>query len=152
MSDGAQPAFLQVLLPPHPIVHRVAQRIHKEPVHGEVSATGIGLRITKRHGIRAATIGVITLRPKSGHLKGVPVFHHQNHPEALTHGMCLGKERLHLFRPSAGGHIIILRRHPAELIAHTPPHEVGLMSGLLQTAEQIKHDVARCHGKKNARP
>ena len=152
IANGAQSTSRQIFLSVYPIVHGVGQGIEKESVHREVTTAGIGLRVTEGHRIRPPAIGVMTVRSEGGHLKGVPVFHHQNHPEALAHGVGLGKERLHLFRPGAGGHIKILRRDPTKLIAHTAPDEVGLVVGLLQAAQYAEGNFAGSHDKKNARP
>ena len=152
VADGAQCARGNIRFAAHPVVNLAGDRIEEEPVHGEIAPASVGLRVTELHLARMASIDVFAVGAKGGYFKLFLRLQHQHHAKTFANPDRPREQCLHLFRPRAGGDVVIRRREPAQFIAHATAHEIRLVPVFVQAADDFGGGFAGGHVKKNVRP
>src|SRR5205807_2255623 len=89
-------------------------------------------RRRKMHRTRVPAIGVSLIGTKRGHLELETVLEYNDHTEMRTDRVRSREKRLHIFRASVGGDVVILWCQTAHHVAHATTCEVRNVSPLTQ--------------------
>ena len=137
ISHTPYDAVLQILAAVEQI-HQPALRRIGHGVDGKIPPGKVcGQAFGKAHAVRVAAVAVGCLYAERCHLIGLPALQHGYRPvlqAGCPHALAR-KQGHHLLRQGAGADVPIVRRGPAQRIAHAAAHHIGLVPAALQAAQ-----------------
>jgi hypothetical protein len=143
IADRPDEMPLDVAAALHMIDDPARLRIHEEAVHGEVAPADILLGCRKSDPGGAASVIIIRFGPEGRHFVMAIPHADDDNAEACAHGDRPGEEGLNLLRPGRGDDVEIRGRYSTDEIADAPSHPEGLMTGLLQAADNSSSVISR---------
>src|SRR5437899_1283891 len=119
LADGADQLLLQIGAPADKIDHRVARRIIKHSINGEIAPFCIFLRRREVNCRRVAAVDVGVVGAKGRDFELKAVLDHDNDAKMRAHSVSARKNLLHCFGCSVCRDVEIFRRQPTHDVAYS---------------------------------
>lgn len=128
IPDGADDARLEIGAAADVVDHAFLDGIVEKAVDREIAPPGIALGIGKGDGFRVASVAVLAIGAEGGDFVFTAILEHDNDAELRPDRHGAREQALDLFRPGAGGDVIVLGLRAEQQIAHAAASKAGLVS------------------------
>ena len=120
-TNSAEDFVAKIVLAANIIDDGLLDRVEEQTIDREIAALGVLFGGCKADAFGTASVGVLQVGPEGRDFDLALPQPDQNHPERLSHRLCIREKPSDARRRSIGRDVVVFRRLPEQLIAKQPP-------------------------------